>query len=108
VAQGQVLAAERDRDALARRALGEMGATRAAARDLAEEVGRAAAMLVEPARGALAAARAAFDTGAFDIMRLLDAERVYTDAALVALDLEIDAVLSAIEARVAAGEDPLP
>jgi hypothetical protein len=33
---------------------------------------------------------------------------VFTDAALVAIDLETDAVVAAIEARLAAGEDPLP
>ncbi len=40
--------------------------------------------------------------------RLVDAERLYVDAATAALDLEIDAVAAAIEARLAAGEDPLP
>lgn len=108
IALGQVLASERDRDAVARRARGEIDATRLAATQLASEARRATDTLLEPARGALSAARAAFDTGAYDILRLLDAERVYTDAALVALDLEIDAVSSAIEARLAAGEAPLP
>jgi len=108
VAQGQILAAEREREAAERRALGEIAATRVAARQLAEEANRVASTLLEPARGALSAARSAFETGAFDILRVLDAERVYNDAALVALDLELDAVVSAIEARLAAGEEPLP
>jgi hypothetical protein len=33
---------------------------------------------------------------------------VATDAERLAIDIEVDAVLAAIEARQAAGEDPLP
>ena len=54
------------------------------------------------------AARAAFAAGAIDVLRLLDAERVHTEAAAVSLDIAIDAVAAAIDARLAAGEEPLP
>ena len=108
LAQGQVTAAELERSAVERRARGEMAATRMAAGRLSERARDVRARLVEPARGARDAARAAFASGALDILRLVDAERVFTDATLVAIDIEIDAIAAAIEARLAAGEDPLP
>ena len=108
LAQGQVTAAEFERAAVERRARGELSASRLAAGRLSERARDVRARLVEPARGAREAARAAFASGALDILRLVDAERVFTDATLVAIDIEIDAVAAAIEARLAAGEDPLP
>ncbi|MDH4064542.1 MAG: TolC family protein, partial [Acidobacteriota bacterium] len=108
VAAGQLTAAELERSAVERRARGEMAATRTAALALMARARDARASLLEPALGARDAARAAFSTGLLDVLRLVDAERVFTEAMLVAIDLEIDAVVSAIEARVAAGEDPLP
>ena len=108
LAQGQVTAAELERSAVERRARGELTATRMAAGRLSERAREVRARLVEPARGAREAARAAFASGALDVLRLVDAERVFTDATLVAIDIEIDAVAAAIEARLAAGEDPLP
>jgi len=108
VAQGQVTAAELELAATERRARADLAATRAAALSLTERARDIRSRLVDPARGARDAARAAFATGALDVLRLVDAERVFTDAALVAIDLETDAVLAAIEARLAAGEDPLP
>ena len=108
LADGQVTSAELERSATERRARGEIAATRAAATALVARAQDARATLVEPALGARDAARAAFSTGVLDVLRLVDAERVYTEAALVAIDLEIDAVVAAIEARLAAGEDPLP
>ena len=108
LAQGHVTAAELERAAVERRARGEMAATRMAAGRLSERARDIRTRLVEPARGAREAARAAFASGALDVLRLVDAERVFTDATLVAIDIEIDAVAAAIEARLAAGEDPLP
>ena len=108
LAQGQVTAAELERSAVERRARGELAATRMAAGRLSERAREVRARLVEPARGAREAARAAFASGALDVLRLVDAERVFTDATLVAIEIEIDAVAAAIEARLAAGEDPLP
>ncbi len=108
VAQGQVTAAELELAATERRARGELAAARAAAQRLGERARDIRGRLVDPARGARDAARAAFATGALDVLRLVDAERVFADAALIAIDLETDAVTAAIEARLAAGEDPLP
>lgn len=108
LAEGQVRAAELERTATERRARGELAATRAAAVALTLRAQDARATLVEPAIGARDAARAAFSTGVLDVLRLVDAERTFTEATLVAIDLEVDAVVAAIEARLAAGEDPLP
>ncbi|MCC7177467.1 MAG: TolC family protein [Acidobacteria bacterium] len=108
VAQGQVTAAELELAATERRARGDLVAARAAAQRLGERARDIRSRLVDPARGARDAARAAFATGAGDVLRLVDAERVFADAALIAIDLETDAVVAAIEARLAAGEDPLP
>ena len=56
----------------------------------------------------LDAARAAFTSGAGDLLRLVDAERVYADARLAVNDLTINAVLATIEARLALAEDAIP
>ncbi|MGE0360813.1 MAG: TolC family protein [Vicinamibacterales bacterium] len=108
LADGQHRAAALDRDATERRLRGLMAATRPVAEALAGRAATARASLVEPARAARDAARAAFAAGALDVLRLVDAERVFIDASLAAIDLEIDAVAAAIEARLAAGEEPLP
>ncbi len=108
LAAGDLAAAERDLAAVRRLAHGDLAVARAAATDLASRARDVRARLVDPALAARAAARAAFATGAADILRLLDAERVAADAERLANDLEIDAVLAAIDARLAAGEDPLP
>lgn len=108
VAAGEVRAAEFALAAAARRARGELVAAREAASRLTARARDVRATLVQPALGAREAARAAFGAGALDVIRLVDAERVATEAALVATDLEIDAVEAAIETRLAAGEAPLP
>ena len=108
LAAGQLRAAELDAQAVARRLRGEFAAARVAAATLADRAGWSPTALVEPARAARDAARAAFAAGAIDVLRLLDAERVHAEAAAVSLDITIDAVAAAIEARLAAGEDPLP
>jgi outer membrane protein TolC len=103
-----VAAAEHERDAVLRRARAEVESTRAAAQQLATRARDIRTTLVTPAAGARGAARAAFQAGVLDLLRLLDAERVFTDAELAAIELETEAVMAAIEARLAAGEDPLP
>jgi cobalt-zinc-cadmium efflux system outer membrane protein len=108
LAEGQVTAATRELAATERRARAEATATRAATQTLLTRARDARRQLVEPALGARDAARSAFALGALDVLRLVDAERVYTEAVLVAIDLEAEAVLAAIEARLAAGEEPLP
>lgn len=108
LAQGQLHAAERERDAAERRLRGVLASARAAAATLTTRAADVQTQLVEPARGARDAARAAFAAGAFDVLRLVDAERVFIDATIVTLELEFDAVAAAIDARLAAGEEPLP
>jgi nucleoside-diphosphate-sugar epimerase len=54
------------------------------------------------------AARAAFQEGAVDVLKVIDAERVYGEVRRVALDLQLEAIESAIETRIALGEEPLP
>lgn len=108
IADGQVAAAEHERSAVERRLRGTLAAATTAARTLTAQAADAERTLVVPARGARDAARAAFASGALDVMRLVDAERVVIDAERVAIDIEIDAVAAALEARLAAGEDPLP
>ncbi|MCC7123277.1 MAG: TolC family protein [Acidobacteria bacterium] len=108
IAAGELRAAEFERAAAERRARGELLAAREAATRLTAQARDARTTLVDPARAARDAARAAFQTGALDVLRLVDAERVHADAVLIAIDLEIDAVAAAIAARLAAGEEPLP
>jgi len=108
IAAGAVKAAELELMATERRARGEFLAARDAAERLGTRARDARATLLEPARAAREAARAAYRAGALDVLRLVDAERVATEAALVVTDLEIDAAAAAIDARLAAGEDPLP
>lgn len=108
LAAGQLSAAQHDLDATRQRLTTLLTASREAAAALAARAAELDTLLVTPARGARDAARAAFAAGALDVLRLVDAERLYVDAAITALDLEIDAVAAALEARLAAGEDPLP
>lgn len=108
LALGAVTSAQQELAATERRARGELSASRLVAERLRAHARELQATLVAPALAARDAARAAFASGALDVMRLVDAERVYTDARLVTLDVEIDALAAAIEARLSAGEDPLP
>lgn len=64
--------------------------------------------LLEPARLAREAARAAFREGTFDPLRLVDAERAWTEARRTRLTLEIEAVQASIETRAALGLEVLP
>ncbi|MGE3842465.1 MAG: TolC family protein [Vicinamibacterales bacterium] len=64
--------------------------------------------LLEPARTARVAARAAFLEGSFDPLRLVDAERAWTEARRTRLALEVEAVLASIETRAALGLEIVP
>lgn len=108
LALGAVNSARQELAATERRARGEVTATRLVAERLIAHARELQTTLVAPALAARDAARAAFASGALDVMRLVDAERVYTDARLVTLEIEVDALAAAIEARLSAGEDPLP
>ncbi|KAA0255437.1 MAG: hypothetical protein EDX89_05055, partial [Acidobacteria bacterium] len=64
--------------------------------------------LVTPAEGALEAARAAFREGVSNVLALVDAERVRTDSLRDALDLEVDANLTALEVLLDLGREEVP
>jgi hypothetical protein len=101
-------AATAERDAARTRLISETTTLVETARTLAERSGRAQTELLEPSEGVRAAAHVAFDEGAVDVLRVIDAERVYADVTRIALDLRLEATSTAIEARIALGEDPLP
>jgi outer membrane protein TolC len=42
------------------------------------------------------------------VLRLLDAERVYSEVQRTALELRLDALNASLEARLAIGQDMLP
>ena len=97
-------------------ALSDVAAAEARARADAHVVFDAAATLVEraarvdddllkPAELVRTAARSAFREGATDILLLVDAERVYVDARREAVQLKLDAVAAALEARLLLGEE---
>ena len=108
VAQGQLRAAQLDLDQLTQLATAEAAALLETARALQAATIDLRARLVAPAELARSAARSAFAQGAFDLLRLVDAERAHVEARLAANDLEIDAIAAAIEARLALGEPVLP
>jgi cobalt-zinc-cadmium efflux system outer membrane protein len=66
------------------------------------------ATLVQPATTVRQAARASFREGAFDPLRLVDAERAWTEARRTNLALQLDAVLASIDVRLALGEEVVP
>jgi outer membrane protein TolC len=78
------------------------------ARTLADRAARAERELLAPAGVVREAARAAFREGTVDVLKLIDAERVYGEVLRTALDLQLEAAGTAIEARIALGEVPLP
>jgi cobalt-zinc-cadmium efflux system outer membrane protein len=61
--------------------------------------------LLRPAETVRTAARSAFREGATDILVLVDAERVYVDARREAVQLKLDAIAAALEARLLLGEE---
>ncbi len=108
LAKGQVRAAELELDQAMVSGAAEVRTAIDAARVLSEQSARVRATLVQPAEIARAAARAAFESGAADVLRVVDAERIGTDAAVVLSTLASDAVLAVLEARVALGERTIP
>ncbi len=101
-------AAARELEAFTLRATADASALLARAATLSTRAARAETDLLAPAEGVRSAARATFREGAADMLRLIDAERVYADVRRAALDLELDAYLAAIEARFALGQEEIP
>lgn len=107
-ARGELRAAELEREGLLRLARADAAAALGTARRLSAAAARVETSLVEPATLARAATRSAFDLGAADLLRLVDAERTFAEARLLAGELRIEAATAAIQARLALGEGPLP
>jgi len=101
-------AAGADRDALVQRLSIEADAFIRAAQTITEQAARAPQELLEPAEDVRRAALAAFREGTADVMKLIDAERVYADVNRAAIELRLDALLTTIEARFAIGEEMIP
>ena len=108
LARGEARAAELERDFVTRRAEADATAALLTARRLAEAAAGAGDQLLEPATIGRTAMRSAFDLGAADPLRVVDAERAFADARLLENDIQVEAVAAAIAARLALGEAPLP
>jgi outer membrane protein TolC len=75
------------------------------AQALGERAGKVDIDLIAPAEIVRAAARSSFREGATDILTLVDAERVYLEAHREALQLKLEAITAAVEARLLLGEE---
>jgi outer membrane protein TolC len=64
--------------------------------------------LLAPADAVRNAALASFREGRSDVLRLLDAERVYGEVRRTMLELRLDALAAALEARFALGLEMVP
>jgi cobalt-zinc-cadmium efflux system outer membrane protein len=107
-ALGEELAVAAEREALAGRLASDAATLVAAAQALAERSARADAELLRPADAVRNAALASFSEGHTDVLRLLDAERVYGDVRRTILELRLDALAAALEARFALGQEMTP
>lgn len=108
LARGEVRAAELERDFITRTAEADAAAALLGARRLTETAAESALRLVEPATIARTAMRSAFELGAADPLRVVDAERAFAEARLLENDIQMEAVAAAVAARLALGEGPLP
>ncbi|MGE3178144.1 MAG: TolC family protein, partial [Vicinamibacterales bacterium] len=108
LARGGVAAAELELAQTRRLAEGQIRAALQTAGELDRRSRDAADQLIAPAAIVRSAARAAFQSGAGDLLRLVDAERVYADARMAVTTLQIDALQAALDARLALAEDLVP
>ena len=97
-------------DALGVRQRAEADARQAieTARQLAEAADGVRQVLLAPADGVRDAARATFREGTADILKLVDAERVYAEAQREAVAVAIDAYVAAMDARFALAQEEMP
>jgi len=107
-AEGDARAAALEKEAVVERARAEAALLVQAARALAARAARIDDDLVRPAEAARRSAVAAFHEGAVDVLRVVDAERTHADARKEALDLTVEAFVTACRARLAAGLEALP
>jgi cobalt-zinc-cadmium efflux system outer membrane protein len=105
---GTERAAAADRDALIHELTVDAASLIRAAEAMATQAANAASELVGPAAAVRASALAAFRERSTDVLKVIDAERVYTDVRRAAVDLRLDALLTTIEARFALGEEAIP
>jgi cobalt-zinc-cadmium efflux system outer membrane protein len=107
-AEAEARAADLELEATLTRARAEAEILVRAARGLQARLDRLDEDLVRPAEEARRSALAAFREGAIDILRVVDAERMNTEARREALDLTVEAFLASSRARLAAGLEVLP
>lgn len=107
-AEAEERAAEAELRATESRLLAGGAAQIVAARELRARALTVERDLVRPAEGARDAASAAFREGASDVLRLVDARRLYLEARREALDLFAEAIFSAAEVRLLLGEEAIP
>jgi len=105
LAAGDHAAAVSDVAAAEARALADARVVFDAAATLGALAARVDDDLLRPAELVRTAARSAFREGATDILVLVDAERVYVDARREAVQLKLDAIAAALEARLLLGEE---
>ena len=107
-ALGEERAAAAEREALKGRLASDAAALVLTAQALAGRSARVDAELLAPADAVRNAALASFQEGRSDVLRLLDAERVYGEVRRTILELRLDALVAALEARFALGQEMLP
>jgi outer membrane protein TolC len=105
---GEVRATALELETIRALARAEGRAAVASAALLRDRVQTTGPRLIEPATIVRDAARAAFREGSFDPLRLVDAERVWTEARRTQVALVAQAALAAIDARLALGLEALP
>ena len=97
-----------DREAIVQQLSVDSASLIRAATDISAQAAIAASQLLAPAEEVRNAALAAFREGSTDVLKVIDAERVYTDVQRAAVDLRLDALLTTLEARFALGEEAIP
>jgi cobalt-zinc-cadmium efflux system outer membrane protein len=104
-ARGEESAAAAERELTVRRLASEATALISVARTLTARADRAPEDLLQPAESVRNAALATFREGTADVLKLIDAERVYADVRRAALELRLEALAATLEARLALGEE---
>jgi len=104
-AGGEAKAAASDRTAVEQRVAAEARAIFEASQGLAERARQVDAELLAPAALVRLAARTSYGEGAANIVAMVDADRVYLDARREVLQVKLDALAAAFEARLLAGEE---
>jgi cobalt-zinc-cadmium efflux system outer membrane protein len=101
-------AAAADVEVLRRELSAELSALLLAAHELSRRARRIGQDVLRPAEVVWTAARSAFREGGADILQLVDAERVYTEARRDALDLRLEAFAAAYEAHLYLAAEAAP